>query len=367
MRRPRIKRTTEPFTAPNGDLVLMRPSREVDVTIEQPGERDRALLDALDGEHTLERLEAEFGAAEVRDTISQLAELGVVEDAADDERLAPTELARFDRQLRYFSDVGDSDRTPSERQDRLRDAKVAVLGVGGLGTWSAWALACTGIGEMRLIDGDEVEVSNLNRQIFYTEADLGRPKVKVAAARLRAFNTEMKVTATRRRLESEVELADFIAGADVVIDAADWPAHEIEQWCNAACFQAGIPYITMSHFPPIARVGPLYVPGETGCFECQLIGYRREYPLFDEVIEQRRAKPSPAATLGPACGLIGGQVGMEVVHLLTGLARPATQGVAHIYDLQTMEVRREEVVPEPECPVCAHLQPAERVKEAAGG
>ena len=123
----------------------------------------------------------------------------------------------------------------------------------------------------------------------------------------------------------------------------------------------------MSHFPPIARVGPLYVPGETGCFGCQEIAYRREYPLFDAVIEQQRAQPSPAATLGPACGLIGGQVGMEVIHLLTGLAPPATKGEAHIYDLRTMEVKREAVVPEPECPVCAHLQAATEVKEPAGG
>ncbi len=367
MRKPRIKRTTEPFTAPNGDLVLMRPSMEVDVRIEEPSERDKELIAALDGEHTLDQLNEEFGAEEVGDTLAQLRELGVVEDATDDERVPPDELARFDRQLRYFSDIGDVDLTPSERQDRLREAKIAVLGVGGLGTWSAWALACCGVGEMWLIDGDEVEVSNLNRQIFYTEADLGRPKVKVAASRLRGFNSAMKVTATTRRLESEVELADFIAGADVVIDAADWPAHEIERWCNAACFEAGIPYITMSHFPPIARVGPLYVPGETGCFVCQEIAYRREYPLFDEVIEQRRALPSPAATLGPACGLIGGQVGMEVVHLLTGLAEPSTKGVGHIYDLRTMELRREPVVPEPECPVCAHLQPGARVKETAGG
>ena len=141
----------------------------------------------------------------------------------------------------------------------------------------------------------------------------------------------------------------------MVIDAADWPAHDIERWCNSACFAAGIPYITMSHFPPIARVGPLYVPGKTGCFVCQEIGYRREYPLFDIAVEQRRAKPSPAATLGPACSLIGGQVAMETMHLLTGLAKPATQGVAHIYDLRTMEVKREPVVPEPECPVCGQM------------
>jgi molybdopterin-synthase adenylyltransferase len=365
--RPRIKRTTEPISTPDGDLFLLRPSAENDIRIERPSEEDKRLLEALDGEHTVQQLEEEFGEKEVRDLIAQLHELEVVEDAADDDLLEPGELARFDRQLRYFSDVGSRDLAPSACQRRLREARVAVLGVGGLGGWSAWALACLGIGEMWLIDGDRVEESNLNRQILYTEADVGLLKVEAAAARLHAFNSRMKVTATARRLESQVEIADFIAGADVVIDAADWPAHDIERWCNAACFEAGIPYITMSHFPPIARVGPLYVPGQTGCFACQETAYRREYPLFDVAVEQRRALPSPAATLGPACGLIGGQIGLEVLHLLTGLSKPSTQGVAHIYDLRTMEVKREAVVPEPGCPVCGHLQPAASMEEEHAG
>lgn len=355
MRRPRIKRTTEEIETPEGDVYLLRPSADNDIRIEQPDAEERRLLAAVDGERSLEELRTEFGAEEVDDLIAQLQELEVVEDAADDELIPAAELERFDRQLRYFSDVGTGGITPSECQERLREAKVAVLGVGGLGGWSALALACTGVGEMWLIDGDRVEVSNLNRQIQFTEAEIGELKVECAAARLRAFNSEMKVTTEARRLESEEDIAEFVAGSDVVIDAADWPAHDIERWCNAACFAAGIPYITMSHFPPIARVGPLYVPGKTGCFICQEIGYRREYPLFDVAVEQRRAKPSPAATLGPACGLIGGQVAMETMHLLTGLAKPATQGVAHIYDLRTMEVKREPVVPEPECPVCGQM------------
>ncbi|HET8955042.1 MAG TPA: TOMM precursor leader peptide-binding protein [Solirubrobacterales bacterium] len=363
MRRPRIKRTTEEIETPEGDVYLLRPSADNDIRIEQPDAEERRLLAAVNGESTLEELRAEFGAAEVDDLIAQLQELEVVEDAADDELVPAGELERFDRQLRYFSDVGTGGITPSECQERLREAKVAVLGVGGLGGWSALALVCTGIGEMRLIDGDRVEISNLNRQIQFSEADIGELKVERTATRLAAFNSEMKITTEARRLESEQDIAEFIAGSDVVIDAADWPAHDIERWCNAACFKAGIPYITMSHFPPIARVGPLYVPGVTGCFVCQEIGYRREYPLFDIAVEQRRAKPSPAATLGPACGLIGGQVGMEVLHLLTGLSRPSTQGVAHIFDLRTMEVKREPVVPEPECPICGQM-PHE---EVAGG
>jgi molybdopterin-synthase adenylyltransferase len=355
LRRPRIKRTTEEIETPEGDVYLLRPSAENDIRIEKPDGEERRLLAAVNGDRTVDELRAEFGTEEVDDLIAQLQELEVIEDAADDERLEPGELERFDRQLRYFSDVSGSDITPSACQERLREAKVAVLGVGGLGSWSAWALACCGVGEMWLIDGDRVEISNLNRQILYTEADIGLLKVECAAARLRAFNSGATITTTAKRLESEAEIAEFIAGSDVVIDAADWPAHDIERWCNSACFAAGIPYITMSHFPPVARVGPLYVPGKTGCYVCQEISYRRDYPLFDVAVEQRRAKPSPAATLGPACGLIGGQVALEVMHLLTGLSRPSTQGMAHIYDLRTMEVKREPVVPEPECPICGEM------------
>jgi molybdopterin-synthase adenylyltransferase len=366
LRRPRIKRTTEEIETPDGDVYLLRPSADNDIRIEKPDEEERRLLAAIDGERTVEELRTEFGAKEVDDLIAQLQELEVVEDAYDDERVPPAELERFDRQLRYFSDIGTAGLSPSECQERLREAKVAVLGVGGLGGWAAWALACCGVGEMWLIDGDRVETSNLNRQILYTEADVGLLKVECAAARLRAFNSSAQITATARRLESEAEIAEFIAGSDVVIDAADWPAHDIERWCNSASFEAGIPYITMSHFPPIARVGPLYVPGKTGCFACQETAYRREYPLFDIAVEQRRAKPSPAATLGPACGLIGGQVGLEVMHLLTGLSTPSTQGIAHLYDLRTMEVKREPVVQEPDCPVCGHL-PVEPVAAEVEG
>jgi bacteriocin biosynthesis cyclodehydratase domain-containing protein len=230
--------------------------------------------------------------------------------------------------------------------------------VGGLGGGSALSLACCGVGEMLLIDGDRVEETNLNRQILFAEHDIGRAKVDAAADRLSAFNSRVKLATIAERMDSKDAIAEVIEGFDLVVDAADWPAHDIEEWVNEACFAAEIPYITMSHFPPVARVGPMFVPGVTGCFACQVAAYRRNYPMFDVAIEQRRAKRSPVATMGPACNLIGGQVGLDVVHYLTGLAEPSTQGVSHIYDLRTMEVEREPVVPEPSCPVCGHLPTA---------
>jgi bacteriocin biosynthesis cyclodehydratase domain-containing protein len=357
MTRPRIKRTTEQIESPNGDLYLLRPSAGADIQIENPDPEGRRLLDALDGSLERGELVERFGEEPVNDLLAQLEELGLVEDAADDDLISAETAERFDRQIRYFADITTGP-TPSQCQARLESARIVVLGVGGLGGWSALSLACCGVGEMLLVDGDRVEESNLNRQVLYTETDIGRLKVEAAAERLGAFNSRMRLDTLPERVDGEESVAEAIAGYDLIIDAADWPAHEIEQWVNVACFAAEIPYITMSHFPPVARVGPLYVPGVTGCFACQVAAYRRNYPLFDVAIEQRRAKASPAATLGPACGLIGGQVGLDIMHHLTGLAEPSTQGVGHIYDLRTMEVEREPVVPEPDCPVCGHLPTA---------
>ncbi|HEX3735296.1 MAG TPA: TOMM precursor leader peptide-binding protein [Solirubrobacterales bacterium] len=353
---PRLKRTIEPILAPDGDLVLMRSSAE-DIRITRPSRQERALLRALDGSHSLEELEARFGAREAGDAIAQMQELDLVEDAADDGLVPAEDLERFDRQMRYFSDLSrNGGPTPSECQTRLREARVAVLGVGGLGGRVAFELACCGVGEILLVDGDRIEISNLNRQIQYTETDIGLLKVEVMAARLRAFNSQIRVMSIARRMESQAQLADYIDGADVVVDTADWPAFEIEAWCNAACFEAGIPHIGMAQIPPKIRVGPLYVPGVTGCHECQRIAWRRDYPLFDVAIEQRKGQPYTAATLGPSSGLIGAQIGMDVMHFLTGLVEPASLSTACMYDLRTMEVERTPVVAEPECPVCSHLQ-----------
>lgn len=358
--RPRLKRTIESIKAPDGDLVLMRPGAD-DIRVENPDGQETAFLLALDGSQAIGDLEARFGARKVGETMAQMQHLDLVEDASDDDRLPPAELERFDRQLRYFSDAAaGGGPSPSECQMRLREARVAILGVGGLGGRVAWELTACGVGDLRLVDGDRVEVSNLNRQIQYTEADIGLLKVEIMAARLRSFNSAIRVTATARRLVTQAHLADFIDGADVVVAAADWPAYEIETWCNAACFEAGIPYIAMAQFPPKIKVGPFYVPGSSGCYECQKIAWRRDYPLFDAAVDQLRGRSSPAATLGPTSGLIGAQVAMDVVHFVTGLVEPASTKAACIYDIRTMEVVRVPVVPEPDCPRCSHLQP-ERV------
>jgi bacteriocin biosynthesis cyclodehydratase domain-containing protein len=208
------------------------------------------------------------------------------------------------------------------------------------------------VGELVLLDGDLVEETNFNRQILYRERDLGRPKVEAAAEMLADFNSGCLLSTINRRLEDMAGVREVIEGATFVVSGADWPAHDIERWVNRACFDAGVPFISMSHSPPVARVGPLYVPGVTGCFECQEETYRESYPLYDELVEQRRGRSSEAATLGPVCAFVGGQVALEALHQITGLVAPASRGVGIAYDLRTMEVTREQVPRRAGCPVC---------------
>ena len=352
MRRPRLKTTTEVFSSPGGDICLLRPSADSDLVLEGAGARGRELVERLDGRTERGVLAAEFGAATVDEMLELLASEGLVEDAGAYDALSAAELGRYDRQLRYFADIAPDGLSAADCQLRLREARVLVLGVGGLGSWAALSLACCGVGELTLVDGDAVELSNLNRQVLFAADDIGRPKAAVAAAALRRFNPEIRVASMGRTLGTPEAIAQAVRGSSFVIDAADRPAHDIERWVNAACFEHGVPYITMSHFPPFARVGPLYVPGETGCFNCQERAYRQSYELYDHIVDQRRGSPSPAATLGPVCAFVGGQVALDVVHELTGLCRPASKGVVRVFDTRTLAVTDEPVPRDPDCEVC---------------
>jgi bacteriocin biosynthesis cyclodehydratase domain-containing protein len=352
MQLPRLKTTTEVFTSPAGDLCLLRPSDEADLVLEGAGERDHALVAALDGCTSLEALEADYGAEPVAELLELLDSEGLVEDAGAYDALLEEERGRYDRQLRYFADIAPEGLSAPDCQLRLREARVVVLGVGGLGSWATLSLACCGVGELTLVDGDVVELSNLNRQVLYAPEDIGRPKAAVAAAAIERFNPGIRVVPEVRTLGTPAEIADAVRGASFVVDAADRPAHDIERWVNSACFERGVPYITMSHFPPFARVGPLYVPGETGCFNCQERAYRQSYELYDHIVEQRRGSPSPAATLGPVCAFVGGQVALDVVHHLTGLCEPASKGSVRVFDTRTLQVSDEPVPRDPGCEVC---------------
>ena len=352
-----MRQSVERFPASDGTLYLLRAGAGEDLALPGLPPHQRALLDGMDGTRTAEDLAAlhpELTAAEVSATLGQLTDLGLVEDAAADaECLSSLEQKRYDRQLEYFGELVAAGQSRAACQARLREARVVVIGLGGLGAWALWALAAAGVGRLVGVDGDVVELSNLNRQTLYREQDVGRSKAHATARTLTEFNSAISFEAIDRRLEGRDDVAAAVDGADFVIEAADWPPYRLSRWINSCCTEAGIAHIGASQFPPLIRIGPTFAPGRRGCLNCLEESARGSDPLFDELAAWRQQADTLAATFAPACAVIGGILSSDVIHQLTGLAEPATLQASLVIDIRTLEVRRIPVEPVAGCPVCS--------------
>jgi molybdopterin-synthase adenylyltransferase len=356
----RLKRTIEVLHASDGTSYLLRGGADAEFVVEDATPDDRALLDALAAgaptlaalrDATLER-GSHASHHHVEAAVADLAGLGLLEEpeTAAADLLGDDAAERFDRQLAYFADQRPGE--AAALQQRLRDARVAIVGVGGLGTWTASALACAGIGHLTLIDDDVVDLSNLNRQVLFRRADVGRPKVDVAAEALAAFDPELGLTTHAVRITGPRRAAHLLDGHDFVIELADWPPYDLGRWLEQACWPGGIPRTGAALFPPFVRLGPTYVPGVTPCLACQEAAARAAFPLYDELADLRRTAPTVSPTLGPPCALIGGVLAMDIVHHLTGIAAPATLGAALIVDLRDLSIEREPLTGREDCLRC---------------
>lgn len=224
-------------------------------------------------------------------------------------------------------------------QKRLLDAGVLIVGAGGLGSPAALYLAAAGVGRIGLVDGDVVDLSNLQRQIIHTTAGVGTPKVESAAAAIRALNPDVTVETHHTTLGTG-NVADLIAPYDLVIDATDNFAAKF--LINDACVLAGKPFI---HAGVVGFAGQVMdvVPGAGPCYRCIF----RDMPAAGEVPSCREA-----GVLGAVVGVIGSLEATEAVKLIAGVGEPLVARMLTV-DALTMNVRRVPLPKRvPDCPVC---------------
>ena len=241
-------------------------------------------------------------------------------------------LIRYSRQLR-LPELGLAG------QERLAASRVLVVGAGGLGSGCAPYLAASGVGELIIADADTVELSNLHRQLLHTTADVGRPKVDSARARLEQLNPEARITPLAMRLDADT-LSGALAGCDAVVDGSDNFATRFA--VNAASRALGIPLISaaairfegqLSVFDPRDMASP--------CYRC----------LYRDSAEQAETC-ALNGVLPPIVGALGSLQALETIKVLTGIGRPLVgrllvfDGLAH--EWRTLRLKRD-----PDCPVCA--------------
>ena len=355
-----LRETVEAITAADGDIYVLRGGTDAEFVIEDPSPFERALVELLHEPASVPELHAALtrrgharSAAEVEAAIADLDAVGLIgERPVPYEGLGPEDRERYDRQLVYFGDLIGEGAPAVDAQRRLLAASVTIVGCGALGSWTAAALACAGIGRLVLVDDDTVELSNLNRQLLFRRDDVGRRKVDAAADALAAFNPGIAIERVHTRITGPDDVARLVAGADLVVGTADHPPHRIARWLNEGCHAVGVPHVTAAQFAPIVRLGPLFRPGVTGCQACQEQAARDEYPDYDALVEYRMSRPITGATLGPPSALIGGVLAMDAVHVITGAATPATQGRSLVVDMRDLSIAADPVRAHPGCPVC---------------
>lgn len=240
-------------------------------------------------------------------------------------------------------------------QKRLSRSKVAVVGVGGLGSISSLYLTLAGVGDLRLIDHDTVEISNLHRQVLYSFSDLHYPKVEVAAGRLEKTNPFVKVEPISENLNSG-NVEELLSGVDCVVDGLD--NMRTRYLVNRLCVRNRIPYVFG------AAVGfegnlSVFVPPETPCLECVLPGVEDDFLSTCEV----------RGVLGATAGIIGAMQAVETIKVLAGMGS-SLQGKLMVCDFNDMYITTVDILRRAGCPACAgkevHADAKERMVRLCG-
>lgn len=236
------------------------------------------------------------------------------------------ELRRYARQLKIFGEEG---------QKKLKKAKITIAGAGGLGSVFATYLTVAGVGRIRIVDDDVVELSNLNRQILHWEKDIGKKKTESFEEKLSQMNSGVEVTVLSQRIDED-NVAEIVRDSDAIVDAMD--NFQTRYLLNKVALQKNIPFFHGGVYGFEGQVTTI-IPGKTACLRC----------IFPE--EQ---PPETFPIIGATCGVIGCIQATEVVKYIVGMEELLTNRLL-VWD--GMNTRMEEFAVErnPTCEDCADL------------
>jgi molybdopterin/thiamine biosynthesis adenylyltransferase len=247
-------------------------------------------------------------------------------------RLTPEQVERYSRQI-MIPDFGGTG------QIRLRESKVLVIGAGGLGSPAAFYLTAAGIGTLGIVDHDQVELSNLQRQILHSTLDLGKEKLQSAREKLSRFNPEVEIQ-TYSTLLDEANAPEIFAPYDFIIDGSDNFATKFV--VNDAAVALKKPF---SHAGILRFQGQTMtvIPQKSACYRCVF----REPPPPGEIPGCQQA-----GILGAIAGTIGSIQATEAIKFLIGMEEDLLVDRLLVYDAKKLNFRTVEVRRDPRCQAC---------------
>lgn len=244
--------------------------------------------------------------------------------------LSSEERQRYSRQI-VLRTIG------LEGQKKLKNSRVCVVGIGGLGCFSSVQLASMGIGFLRLIDQDVIDITNLHRQILYDTNSIGYPKVEIAEQKLKALNPHINIEALPLTLNEETA-EEIVKDVDVVIDGLDRFAPRYA--LNKACVNHNVPYIHGGALETYGNVSTI-IPHETACLECYL----------GNLSDEGRPTCETAGVLPAVLATIASIQVSETIHILLG-QEPALRNKVLFLDLNAVSFSTLNIVKRDDCGTC---------------
>jgi len=240
--------------------------------------------------------------------------------------LSSEEAIRYSRQL-SLSEIG------SQGQIKLKQARVFIAGIGGLGSVSAYYLAAAGIGSLRIADMDFVKAENLNRQILHGTGDIGKPKTLSAFEKLRNLNPYCDLEPIQEIISDE-NILGLVEDCAVILDGTD--NLNTRKILNRASILKNIPFVYagVNGFTGMATT---FIPGRTPCLEC----------LFSLDAGQKE----PIGIVGPVPGIIASIQSLEAIRLILGIGKLLTNNLL-VFNGMDMTFRKIEMEKNPDCPAC---------------
>ena len=257
-------------------------------------------------------------------------EVYVLPAVAGGEEMSAKEMDRYSRQI-MLEEIGYNG------QMKLRSARVCVIGTGGLGHPIISRLAAMGIGTLRIIDRDVIELSNLHRQTLFEESDVGKVKVETVANKLKKMNSDCNIEAFPISINDHTAL-EVIKDCDVVIDALD--SVNARYSINRACSKQKIPFVTGAAVGVSGQVFTV-MPGESACYHCM-------FPALDE---DSMPTCSIEGVHPPILSIIGAIEVAEAVKIILGKKPSLSDRILHV-DLENLDFSFTRTFRQEECPVC---------------
>lgn len=224
-----------------------------------------------------------------------------------------------------------------DKQERLCQSSALIIGLGGLGCAASQYLATSGIAELTLVDDDEVDVTNLQRQVLHTDDDVGHLKVMSAQQALRSLRQEIKLNTIAERLDDEA-LRTLIQQHDIVLDCSDNLA--TRRQLNRLCYAASVPLVSGAAIRMEGQLFSVIPTKRTACYDC-----------FSHLLGEQQLSCTEAGVMSPVVGIIGNFQALEAIKILTDFGDPVTNALM-IFDAAKGEWQKLKLTPSPQCSTC---------------